>query len=166
MRVCAVLLLLSSTLVACGRTPEPVVACPAPADTCDDLLVQQAELEALYIDAATQGADVGAKTRRESAACLQLLTNHLLDLDCVDSCEELCRLHPCAVLDDNGVRLAPSSCPERCAALVANQSLVADDLPLVIDKAAENPGFCTCRACVSEDDAFCTQLFDCAIPAN
>ena len=88
-----------------------------------------------------------------------------LDLGCVDSCEELCRLHPCAVLDDNGAPLAPSSCPERCAALVADQSLVPADLPLVIDKAAENPGFCTCRACVSEDDAFCTQLFDCAIPA-
>jgi hypothetical protein len=166
MRVLCVVLLLSSTLVGCGRTPEPVVACPAPAESCDDLLVQQAELEAVYVDAASQGSDVGAAARRESAGCVQLLTNHLLDLGCVDRCDELCRLHPCAVLDDNGNRLAPTACPERCNALLDDQSLVADDLPLVIDKAAENPGFCTCRACVSEDDAFCTQLFDCALSAN
>lgn len=161
-----VVLLLSSTLCGCGRTPEPVVVCPAPADTCDALLAQQSELEVVYIDAATQGPDVGARARRESASCVQLLTNHLLDLGCVDSCGELCRLHPCAVLDDAGNRLAPSACPERCEALLADQSLVDADLRMAIDKAAENPGFCTCRACVSEDDAFCTQLFDCAIEAN
>jgi hypothetical protein len=163
--LCAVVLLVSST-VGCGRTPEPVVPCPAPADTCDDLLLQQAELEAIYIDAATEGPDVGVDVRRESASCVQLLTNHLLDLGCVDRCEELCRLHPCTVLDDDGKRLASSACPERCSDLLAEQSLVADDLVMVIDKAAENPGFCTCRACLSDDDAFCTQLFDCAIPAN
>ncbi len=151
-------------LVACGRTPEPVVACPAPADDCPTLLQQQQELESVYIDFAVRGADEGATQRREAAGCGQLLTDRVVNLGCVQPCAELCRLHPCGVLDDDGTRVSPSNCPARCEALVADQSIVADDLAIAIGKAAENPGFCTCRACISEDDSLCTQLFDCAIP--
>ena len=157
--VTSVLLLLS----ACGRTPEPVVPCPAPADDCVALLEQQQQSEAVYIDNAVRGADEGTAERREAAACVQLLTDRVLELACAPACEELCRLHPCGVLDEAGVRVSPSACVPRCEALVADQSIVADDLDIAVDKAAENPGFCTCRACVSEDDALCTQLFDCAI---
>lgn len=150
-------------LAACGRSATPTVPCPAPADDCAALLEQQAGLEAVYADASDDGADVGVEVRRDSAACLQLVTDRVVDLGCAAPCDELCRLHPCAVLDDDGNRQAASACPARCEALLEDQSIVAADLPLVIDKAAENPGFCTCRACVTDDDAFCTQLFDCAI---
>jgi hypothetical protein len=166
MRVLLAAVLVLSTCVACGRTPEPAVPCPAPADTCDDVLAQQAELEAVYGAAASEGPAEGTAARRESAACVQLLTNRALDLGCVDSCAELCRLHPCAVLDDAGNRQPSSACADRCTALVADQSIVVDNLPFAVEKAADNPGFCTCRACITADDAFCTQLFDCAIPAN
>jgi len=160
------MLLVTSVLVmlsACGRTPEPRVACPAPADDCATLLEQQQQSEAIYIDNAVRGQDVGAAERREAGVCVQLLTDRVLDLGCAAPCDELCRLHPCAVLDESGARLETSACVERCTALVGDQSIVADDLAVAVDKAAENPGFCTCRACVSEDDALCTQLFDCAI---
>lgn len=150
-------------LVACGRTPEPLVPCPAPADDCPALLEQQQQSEAVYIDNAVRGEGSGAPQRREAAACVQLLTDRVLELSCAPACDELCRLHPCGVVNDAGVRVSPSACVPRCEALVADQSIVADDLEIAVDKAAENPGFCTCRACVNEDDALCTVLFDCAI---
>ncbi len=150
-------------LAGCGRTPEPVVPCPAPADACDDLLQQQADLEAIYEDASDDGKDKGVAERRESAACLQLITDRLIDGACVEPCGELCRLHPCVILDAGGARQDTAGCGARCLELVADQSIAAADLKVAIEKAAENPGFCTCRACLVEDDAFCTQLFDCAL---
>ena len=87
----------------------------------------------------------------------------LIDGACVEPCGELCRLHPCVILDAGGARQDTAGCGARCLELVADQSIAAADLKVAIEKAAENPGFCTCRACLVEDDAFCTQLFDCAL---
>ena len=37
------------------------------------------------------------------------------------------------------------------------------DRVVAIDRAAAEPGLCTCRGCASREDALCTELFDCAL---
>ena len=158
----AMVLGLSFVVAGCGRTAEPVVPCAALVDDCDGLLEQQASLEAIYA-ASDPSVAADAQARLEAGQCLQLVEDALLDGDCVEVCPELCRLHPCGILDAEGVRQAPSTCADRCTDLVDAGTVAADDLSIAIEKAAEDPGFCTCRACTSPDDALCTQLFDCAV---
>ena len=142
----------------CGRSAPPLVACPEPADACDDLIAQQRSIEDVYVGAADDAA-----LRDEAAQCTQLLVEVSLDRECVDGCSELCRLHPCAVVDDDGNRFDPAACAARCAALADEGAIDDDALDEAIAHAAEAPGFCTCRACTAADDALCTRLFDCAI---
>ncbi len=146
-------------LGACGRSAEPLLACPQPAAECKDLIAQQSTVEAVF--AGADDADVDL--RDEAAQCTQLLVEVSLDQQCVEGCAELCRLHPCAVVDDAGGRFDPSTCKQRCEDLQDAGDIVDADLDAVVVKAAEAPGFCTCRACTAADDVFCTRLFDCAI---
>lgn len=153
-------------LNACGRSAEPVVACPAPADDCVALLEQQAGIETIYAAAAGEG-DTAAAVRDESGACVQTLVDRALQLGCVEPCAELCRLHPCPVLSVDGDVVVQDGvedgvCEARCAEVSAD-SAVAQTLAVAIDRAAAEPGFCTCRGCASRDDALCTELFDCAL---
>ncbi len=153
-------------LNACGRSAEPVVPCPAPADDCAALLDQQAAIEAIYAAAADEG-DTAAAVREESGACAQTLVGRALQLGCVEPCAELCRLHPCPVLSVDGDVVVQDgvedgACETRCAEVAADGA-VAQTLAVAIDRAAAEPGFCTCRGCASRDDALCTQLFDCAL---
>ncbi|MBM4282402.1 MAG: hypothetical protein FJ137_17165 [Deltaproteobacteria bacterium] len=149
--------------VACGRSAEPTYACPAVGDDCATIAATQTAAEAAYARAAD--AKDGA-AMDEAAECVQLQVSAAVagssnadDGSCVDRCAELCRLHPCDVLAVDGAAL---ECPARCDALRGDGAFDDDDLDLALFKAAENPGFCTCRACTAFDDALCTQLFDCA----
>jgi hypothetical protein len=148
---------------ACGRSSSTTFPCPAVGDDCAAIAAAQADAEAAYERAAA--AKDGA-AMDESAQCVQLHVDAAIDAACVDHCDELCRLHPCDVLDKDGTGLAPSACPVRCAALLGDGAFDEDDLDVAVFKAAENPGFCTCRACTVFDDALCTRLFDCAILAQ
>lgn len=157
-----VVVLLVGLITACGRSAEAQVACPQPADACDDVLAQQHDVEAIFADAVN--ADDAARAD-EASDCTQLLVEVSLDKVCVDTCAELCRLHPCfGAPDEAGVRASPDDCAARCANL--KEAGTVDDAALAVatQKASEAPGFCTCRACTAADDALCTQLFDCAVP--
>ena len=159
---CVVVTAFVLALNACGRSAEPVVACPAPADDCVALLEQQARIETIYATAAGEG-DTAAAVREESGACVQTLVDRALKLGCVEPCAELCRLHPCPVLSVDGVVVVEDGvCEARCAEVTAD-SAVAQTLTVAIDRAAAEPGLCTCRGCASRDDALCTELFDCAL---
>lgn len=147
-------------VVGCGRSAAPQVVCPQPATDCAALVEQQAGVEADHAAAAAAG---DADVMDEAAQCTQLFVETSLDRQCVDPCDELCRLHPCAIVDDDGTRFDPSTCPARCGALVDEGAIAAADLDVAAVKAAENPGFCTCRACTAVDDALCTRLFACAL---
>jgi hypothetical protein len=151
-----------TALMACGRSAEPVVACPAPSDDCAVLLEQQAGVEAVYAGAAVDGDSAAAAVRAESGACVQVLVGRSLELGCVEPCAELCRLHPCPVLSAEGaIVVGDTACIDRCAEVSADVA-VGQSLGVAIDRAAEEPGLCTCRGCASPDDALCTGLFDCA----
>lgn len=145
-------------IASCGRSADPLVPCPQPDDDCEKLVEQQQDVEAVFA-AAGDDADV----REEAAQCVQLFVEVSLDRQCVAGCDELCRLHPCAIVDDDGNRFDPSTCPDRCAALEEEGAIDDAALDIAAVNAAENPGFCTCRACTAADDALCTRLFDCAI---
>lgn len=145
---------------ACGRSAEEPYACPAIGEDCAAIARAQQDAEAAYAEAAS---DKDAEQMDATAQCVQLQVDASVDGACVDRCDELCRLHPCNVLDDTGAAVSTSACPGRCAALREAGSFSDDDLDLAVFKAAENPGFCTCRGCTAFDDALCTQLFDCAI---
>jgi len=154
----------ASALTACGRSAEAVVGCPAPGDECAVVLEQQAGIEAVYAAAAVDGDAAAAAVRAESGACIQALVARSLELGCVAPCGELCRLHPCPILSAEGaVVVGDTACVDRCAEVSADVA-VAQTLGVAIDRAAEEPGLCTCRGCASPDDALCTQLFDCAAP--
>ena len=143
-------------VVACGRSAEPRVACPQPASDCADLLLQQADIEAVF---AAGVAAEDAALADEAAQCEQLLIEVAVDKSCfANNCAELCRLHPCpgAGGEDAG------SCAARCDDLLAAGTIDVVSLGQVLEKAGERPAFCTCRACTAPDDAFCTELFDCA----
>ena len=144
---------------ACGRSAEETYACPALGDDCSAIADAQESAEAAYASAAD---DKDAEQMDAAAQCVQLHVDAAVDGACVDRCDELCRLHPCNVLDGDGAAVATSACPARCAALHDDGAFSNDDLDVAVFKAAENPGFCTCRACTAFDDALCTQLFDCA----
>lgn len=147
-------------VAACGRSAEPLFACPQPSDECAELLSDQAAVEVAYADAALA---LDAALMDESSQCAQLFVEQSLDQQCVEACAELCRLHPCVIVDDEGGRFDPSTCVARCDELVKEGAVVAADLDAATVKAAENPGFCSCRACTAQDDALCTRLFDCAV---
>ncbi|MDP2341037.1 MAG: hypothetical protein Q8O67_08770 [Deltaproteobacteria bacterium] len=149
-------------VVGCGRSAEPIVACPQPSAECEELLDQQRDLELIYANAAKPDVADGV-TMDESSQCVQVFVEQSLDLQCVKGCDELCRLHPCVIVDDDGGRFDPSTCVARCEFLVERGDVAAADLDEATVKAGENPGFCSCRACTAEDDALCTKLFDCAI---
>ena len=152
-----------AAMMACGRSAEPAVACPAPSDDCAVLLEQQAGIEAVYAGAAVDGDSAAAAVRAESGECVQALVGRSLELGCVEPCAELCRLHPCPVLSAEGdIVVADTACIDRCAEVSADVA-VAQSLGVAIDRAAEEPGLCTCRGCASPDDALCTELFDCAL---
>jgi hypothetical protein len=157
--VCALLAALSS---ACGRSAEPVVACPAPAADCATLLQQQTTVETAYGAAlpVDDEDDGDADARREAGECAAQLVQASLELGCVDRCVELCRLHPCPVLDEAGAVDVDGDCVARCGVVVGQSPAVAIDT--AITRAAEEPGLCTCRGCGAPDDALCTGLFDCA----
>ena len=163
------LLPLLLALSACGRSAEPAFACPQPAADCGDLEEQQTAIEAAFTAAADRNSDPeiavakDAVEMEEASQCEQLLVEQSLDLQCYDDvCAELCRLHPCFVLDDAGELDEPAACGARCTTLVDEGAVAAADLEVALLKAAENPGFCTCRACTAAADALCTRLFDCA----
>lgn len=154
--------------LSCGRSAVPEVACPALADDCDGLARQAAALEAAYQDAVAGSSDEAAveataAARAEAGQCRQLIADAQLDGACIEVCPELCRLHPCGVLDADGARQDPGACADRCAELDDAGAFAPTDLETAVVKAAEDPGFCTCRACTSADDALCTQLFDCEV---
>lgn len=151
--------------LSCGRSAEPVVACPAPAADCATLLQQQQGIEARYAGAADDvdvNDELDAAVRQQAGECVVQLATASLDLGCVDRCVELCRLHPCPVLDDAGAVDATGDCAARCATVTAADATV--DLDTAITRAAEEPGLCTCRGCGAPGDALCTSLFDCAAP--
>ena len=162
-RVRIFLLFLASSLTSCGRSAEPIFPCPQPAADCKALIEQQTLVEGAFTSAAAAQDPV---LMNESSECVQFFVEQSLDLQCVDSCVELCRLHPCTVVDDDGQRFDPSACADRCQVLADEGAIVANDFNIATAKAAENPGFCTCRACTAPDDALCTRLFDCAGPAQ
>jgi hypothetical protein len=143
--------------VACGRTAEPAYACPFVPPDCATLLAVQAEVEADFA-AAVDALD--ADRRAAAGQCAQLFADAVVDGACVERCDELCRLHPCASAARRDDDLA--TCPDRCDVLV--KVGVIDDavLDVAIFHAAEAPGFCTCEACGSPNDPLCTRLFDCA----
>ena len=146
---------------ACGRSAVPAVACPAPAAVCDDLLQQQQTVEAAFL--AASGDDDGDATIRQAAGeCAVQLSRAALDGGCVEPCVELCRLHPCPVLDETGAVDVDGDgdCAARCAVVVGENAGV--DLDRALSRAAEDPGLCSCRGCGAPDDALCTALFDCA----
>lgn len=149
--------------IACGRSTEPVVPCPAPAADCATLLQQQQAIEAAYTAASPVDdgvADPGdAAARQEAGECAVQLVRASLELGCVDRCVELCRLHPCSVLDEAGAVDVDGDCAARCGVVVAATPVALD---AAIIAAAEEPGQCTCRGCGAPDDALCTALFDCA----
>jgi sorbitol-specific phosphotransferase system component IIBC len=145
----------------CGRTAEPRFACPALPSDCDALLAVQAEVEGAYA-AAANAKDVD--TMDEAAACAQLFTDAVIDGACTARCDELCRLHPCNIEVGDGSVAGPAACPARCSALSGDGIVNDAALDVALFKAAENPGFCTCRACTAPDDALCTALFNCALP--
>jgi hypothetical protein len=144
-------------LVACGRSAEPVVACPQPADACEELEEQQQGVEAVYAAAA---ADDDAVAMDESAQCVQVFVDQSIDLGCVPACEALCRLHPCVVVDDEGNTFDPSACPARCDQLVKDGAVSVVDVDAAAVKAGENPELCSCTAC-EQGDVLCTRLFAC-----
>lgn len=155
----AAVLVVGSAVVACGRSAEEAFACPAVGDDCAAIANAQQSAEAAYAVAAdARDADQMDAT----AQCVQQHVDAAVDGACVDRCDELCRLHPCNVLDEAGAPASTAQCPARCATLRADGAFSNDDLDLAVFKAAENPGFCTCRACTAFDDALCTQLFTCA----
>jgi hypothetical protein len=145
---------------ACGRSAETSFVCQATDDACEAITAAQSDAEAAYA-AAADARD--PELMDVTAQCVQVHVDAAVDGACVDRCEELCRLHPCDVLDGAGAAVSSAACPERCAALRDDGAFSDDDLDLAVFKAAENPGFCTCRACTAFDDALCTQLFDCAV---
>ncbi len=148
---------------ACGRSAEQPYACPAVGDDCATIVDAQKDAEAAYADAASAR---DPEQMDATAQCVQVHVDAAVDGACVDRCGELCRLHPCNVLDDSGAPVSTSACPARCAALRDDGAFTDDDLDVAVFKAAENPGFCTCRGCTAYDDALCTQLFDCAVDGS
>jgi hypothetical protein len=146
-------------LVACGRTGESAHPCPAVGTDCTSLGTALASAERAYADATERRDGVAMD---DAAQCVQVHVDAAVDATCVERCAELCRLHPCDVLDDAGVALGPAECAGRCATLRDSGAFDNDDLDLALFKAAENPGLCSCRACTAFDDALCTRLFDCA----
>lgn len=145
---------------ACGRTADPKVACPQPSADCAELVLQQAGVEGVY---ATATDDEDTAVMDEAGQCVQLFVEASLDQECVEGCAELCRLHPCGVVDNDGNRQAPSACPDRCEELFDEGAFSDAELEVAAVKAGENPGLCSCRACTAVDDALCTRLFDCVI---
>jgi hypothetical protein len=156
--VVTVVLVATAAIGACGRSAEPAVACPAPATDCDDLLAQQRAIESAYTAAAVDGDDPAV--RAAAGECAVLLSRAALDAGCVEACVELCRLHPCPILDDSGVVDDDGDCVARCGVVVAESAGV--DLDRALSRAAQDPGLCSCRGCGAPDDALCTALFDCA----
>jgi hypothetical protein len=143
---------------ACGRSAEPAIACPAPAADCDDLLAQQQAIESAHAAAAVEGGD--AAVRVAAGECAVQLSRAALDGGCVEACVELCRLHPCPVLDESGAVDADGDCAARCGVVIGENAGI--DLDRALARAAEDPGLCSCRGCGAPDDALCTALFDCA----
>jgi hypothetical protein len=156
--VVASVLVAATAVGACGRSAEPAVACPAPAAECDDLLAQQQAIEATYAAAAVDDGDPAVRVA--AGECAVLLSRAALDGGCVEACVELCRLHPCPVLDEAGAVDPAGDCPARCGVVVGENAGV--DIRRAIARAAEDPGLCSCRGCGAPDDALCTALFDCA----
>lgn len=143
----------------CGRSAVPAVACPAPAAACDDLLEQQQGIEAAFL-AASGDDDGDAAIRQAAGECAVQLSRAALEGGCVEPCVELCRLHPCPVLDEAGAVDVNGDCAARCAVVIGENAGV--DLDRALSRAAEDPGLCSCRGCGAPDDALCTALFDCA----
>ena len=155
----SVLAVAVAAVLSCGRSAVAAVACPAPAAVCDDLLQQQQSIEAAFL--AASGVDDGDAAIREAAGeCAVQLSRAALDGGCVEPCVELCRLHPCPVLDEAGAVDVDGDCVARCAVVVTESAGV--DLDRALSRAAEDPGLCSCRGCGAPDDALCTVLFDCA----
>ncbi len=149
---------LSMTLSSCGRSAESTVGCPAPAATCPELAEQQAAAEAARAGAPADAG--GAATRREAGECVAFLVSEAVEGECVEPCDELCRLHPCPVKDADGVVDVDADCAARCAEVIDDNPGV--DLDTALARAAQEPTLCTCRGCGAPDDALCTALFDCA----
>jgi hypothetical protein len=156
--VTAGLLAVGASVGSCGRSAESAVNCPAPAADCSELEEQQAAAEAAHAAAPADGE--GADVRRDAGECVALLVAEAVVGECVDPCAELCRLHPCPVLDADGVVDVDADCAARCAEVVEADGSV--DLDTALARAAQEPAFCTCRGCGAPDDALCTGLFDCA----
>jgi hypothetical protein len=60
-------------------------------------------------------------------------------------------LHPCNIEVGDGSVAGPAACPARCSALSGDGIVNDAALDVALFKAAENPGFCTCRACTAPD---------------
>ena len=155
----SILVVALAAVAACGRSAEPAVACPAPATVCDELLQQQQSIEAAFL-AASSADDGDAAIRAAAGECAVQLSRAALDGGCVEPCVELCRLHPCPVLDEVGAVDVDGDCAARCAVVIGENAGV--DLDRALSRAAEDPGLCSCRGCGAPDDALCTALFDCA----
>ena len=118
---------------ACGRSAESEVGCPAPAASCPDLAEQQAAAEAAHAGAAADAS--GAAVRREAGECVAALVAEAVVGQCVDACDELCRLHPCPVKGADGAVDVDADCAARCAEVIADNAEQADNVRAGNEKA-------------------------------
>lgn len=145
----------ASLTAACGRSS------PSPCRVheglrCEDLVVER-QFEQADFTAAVAAADGDAAS--EEGACMRELVREQFERACIPNpCVELCALTPCPLAED----AAGASCPEACAASVVALAVTQASLELVVQRAAERPGLCSCAACDATTAPLCDALWACS----